>query len=159
MTFPLLGFLGWGALNSHKKYQVDVLSGATIQLKQVALGELKGELPKGHIGPHQISRLVAGGNLIGGWAHARDLIYASSLFKAYNTEKKVYETLMLAEQAGINTINIGYPTISLLQKYKKFSGSKIKVITQLAANDNSEPWAVQINKSIDAGVDIIQVQG
>jgi hypothetical protein len=53
---------------------------------------------------------VAGGNLIGGWAHARDLIYASSLFKAYNTEKKVYETLMLAEQAGISTINIGFPS-------------------------------------------------
>ncbi len=159
MTFPLLGFLGWGALNSQKKYQVDVVSGATIQVKQVALSELKGELPKGNIGPHQISRLVAGGNLIGGWAHARDLIYASSLFKAYNTEKKVYETLMLAEQAGINTINIGYPSISLLQKFKKITGSKIKVITQLAANDNDESWAVQINKSIDAGVDIIQVQG
>ena len=94
------------AFKSQRKYQADVVSGATIQVKQVALSELKGELPKGKIGNHEISRLVAGGNLIGGWAHARDLIYASSLFKAYNTEKKVYETLMLAEQAGINTINI-----------------------------------------------------
>jgi uncharacterized membrane protein YphA (DoxX/SURF4 family) len=158
-TFPLLGVLGFGAIQSRKKYETDVISGATIQLKQVALSELKGELPMGKIGNHEISRLVAGGNLIGGWAHARDLIYASSLFKAYNTEKKVYETLMLAEQAGINAINIGYPTIPMLEKYKKMTGSKMKVITQLAANDKNESWSTQINKSIDAGMDIIQVQG
>lgn len=158
-TFPLLGILGLGAIRSKNKYETDVISGATIQLKQVALSELKGELPMGKIGNHEISRLVAGGNLIGGWAHARDLIYASSLFKAYNTEKKVYETLMLAEQAGINAINIGYPTIPMLEKYKKMTGSKMKVITQLAANDKNESWSTQINKSIDAGMDIIQVQG
>jgi len=158
-SFPLLGLLGWGAFRSQKKYDIDVVSGATIQVREVALSQLKGRLPMGSIGKHQISRLVAGGNLIGGWAHARDLIYASSLFKAYNTEKKVYETLMLAEQAGINAINIGYPSIPLLEKYKKISGSNIQVITQLAANDKQESWSTQINKSIDAGVDIIQVQG
>jgi hypothetical protein len=40
--------------------------------------------------------------LIGGWAHSRDLTYVSSLFKAYNTEAKIFETLELAEQCGIN---------------------------------------------------------
>ncbi|MEZ5071598.1 MAG: hypothetical protein R2751_11675 [Bacteroidales bacterium] len=63
-------------------------------------------------------------------AHARDPIYGI-LFKAYNTEKKIYETLMLAEQAGIDTINIGFPTNALLAKYKKATGSKIKVISQV----------------------------
>lgn len=62
-------------------------------------GELKGELPVGNIGNHQISRLVLGSNLIGGWAHSRDLIYVPSLFKAYNTDKKVIETLILAEKS------------------------------------------------------------
>ena len=125
-TIPVLGAIGIGAVSNFKTYGVDVMSGATIQVKQTALNELKGELPKGKIGKHEISRLIAGGNLIGGWSHARDLIYTDTLFKAYNTEQKVYETLMLAEKAGINTINIGFPSNPLLAKYKKITGSKIK---------------------------------
>ena len=170
-TLPILGAMGWGALSNIKTYGVDVMSGATIQVKQKALNELKGELPKGKIGKHEISRMIAGGNLIGGWAHSRDLIYVSTLFKAYNTEQKVYETLMLAEQAGINTINIGFASNPLLAKYKKITGSKIKVISQVAPNLNNQKLAEvgpntdkklyfeQINKAIDFGADILQVQG
>ncbi len=158
-ALPALGLLGWGAFREQKKYGVDVMSGATIQVNQAKLSELKGDLPKGKIGAHDISRLVLGGNLIGGWAHARDLIYVSSLFKAYNNEKKVYETLMLAEKAGINTINIGFPSNPLLAKYKKLFGSKIKVISQVAPNIENGDYYEQINKAIDYGVDILQVQG
>jgi len=170
-TLPVLGALGLGAMSSFKTYGVDVMSGATIQVKQTALKDLKGELPKGKIGKHEISRMIAGGNLIGGWAHSRDLIYVSTLFKAYNTEQKVYETLMLAEQAGINTINIGFPSNPLLAKYKKMTGSKIKVISQVAPKlDNSKLSQVGpntdkklyfefIDKAIDYGADILQVQG
>jgi len=157
-TLPVLGAMGWGAIR-HASKDVDVMSGATIQLNFSSLSELKGELPKGKIGPHEISRLVAGGNLVGGWAHARDLIYVSSLFKAYNTEKKVYETLMLAEQAGINTINIGFPTNALIAKYKKATGSKIKVISQIHPDMESKNYFVNIDKAIDFGVDIVQIQG
>ena len=123
------------------------------------LGELKGTLPKGKIGDHEISRLIMGGNLIGGWAHSRDLIYVSSLFKAYNTERKIYETLILAENAGINTINIGFPTNALMAKYKRNTGSKMKVISQVAPNMEKGDWYEQINKAIDFGADILQVQG
>jgi len=157
-TLPILGAMGWGAFR-HANKQVDVMSGATIQLNFTSLAELKGELPKGKIGPHEISRLVAGGNLVGGWAHARDLIYASSLFKAYNTERKVYETLMLAEQAGVNTINIGFPTNALIAKYKKATGSKIKVISQVHPDMEKKNYFVNIDKAIDFGVDIVQIQG
>jgi len=157
-TLPILGAMGWGAFR-HADKQVDVMSGATIQLNFTSLAELKGELPKGKIGPHEISRLVAGGNLVGGWAHARDLIYASSLFKAYNTERKVYETLMLAEQAGINTINIGFPTNALIAKYKKATGSRIKVISQIHPDLEKNDYYVNIDKAIDFGVDIVQIQG
>lgn len=170
-TLPVLGAMGWGAVHNFNTYGVDVMSGATIQVKQIALNELKGELPKGKIGKHEISRLIAGGNLIGGWAHSRDLIYVSSLFKAYNTEQKVYETLRLAEQAGINTINIGFASNPLLAKYKKMTGSKIKVISQVAPHlDNKTLSKIGphtdkklyfefIDQAIDFGVDIIQVQG
>jgi uncharacterized membrane protein YphA (DoxX/SURF4 family) len=158
-TIPALGLMGWGAFTNSKKYDVDVMTGATIQVKSTALAELKGELPKGKIGKHQISRLVAGGNLIGGWAHSRDLIYVSSLFKAYNTEKKVYETLILAENAGIDTINIGFVSNPLMAKYKKATGSKIKVISQVAPNMKTGDIFEQINGAIDNGADILQIQG
>ena len=159
ISLPIFGLIGWGANRSSKLYGIDTMSGATIQINQTLLSELKGVLPKGKIGNQELSRLVAGGNLIGGWAHARDLIYAEKLFKAYNTEKKIFETLMLCEQAGINCINIGYPTWEAMAKYRKVTGSKIKVIIQVSINDGADDIYRDINESIDNGMDIIQLQG
>lgn len=158
-TLPALGVLGWGAISNYEKYGVDTLSGATIQVGGADISELKGELPKGKIGNHTISRLVLGGNLIGGWAHSRDLIYVPSLFRAYNTEKKIFETLMLAEKAGIDTINIGFPTIETMVKYRKMTGSNIKVICQVHPDMENNDYFVNIDKAIDSGMDILQVQG
>jgi uncharacterized membrane protein YphA (DoxX/SURF4 family) len=158
-SLPVLGLMGWWAAENNKKFGFDVMSGATIQLNRSALGELKGVLPKGKIGKHEISRMILGGNLIGGWAHSRDLLYVPDLFKAYNTEKKIYETLILAEEAGINTINIGFPTNALMAKYKRMTGSKITVISQVAPNMEKGDYFEQINKAMDLGADILQVQG
>jgi len=159
-TLPAaFGLMGWGALYSRDKYEVDAMSGATIQLQGSDLSQLKGKLPMGKVGKWEMSRLILGGNLIGGWAHARDLIYAENLFKAYNTEKKIFETLMLAEEAGINTINIGFPTNKLLWKYKKLTGSKIIVISQVAPNMDNGDYYEQINGAMDLGAEIIQIQG
>lgn len=158
-TLPLLGVFGWGAYESNKRYALDGMTSATIQVNQQSLSELKGKLPMGKIGNHDLSRLIMGGNLIGGWAHARDLLYAGPLFKAYNTEKKVFETLMLCEQAGINSINIGFPTISTMVKYKKLTGSKIKVIAQVGIKEDSKDIYEDVSVAIDNGMDIIQLQG
>ena len=159
-SIPILGLMGWGAFENTRRYGADVMSGATIQLKRKDLSELKGQLPFGKIGKHEISRLVMGGNLIGGWSHARDLIYADQLFKAYNSERKVYETLVLGESAGINTINIGFASNDLLRKYKKATGSKIKVISQIAADVKDESTLFnEMYKAINFGADILQIQG
>jgi hypothetical protein len=158
-ALPILGFMGWGAFRKLDAEGADVMTGASVQVKRLGLGELKGELPKGRIGGHEISRLVLGGNLIGGWAHARDLIYVSSLFKAYNTERKVYETLMLAESAGINSINIGFDSNPLMAKYKRFAGSRIRVISQVAPNMEKNDYFEEIHRAADYGADILQVQG
>jgi uncharacterized membrane protein YphA (DoxX/SURF4 family) len=158
-TIPILGAVGWMAAMNNRKYSFDVMSGETIQVKKAALGELKGKLPMGKIGKHEISRMVLGGNLIGGWAHSRDLIYVPELFKAYNTEKKIYETLILAEKAGINCINIGFPTNELIARYKKTTGSKLKVISQVHPDMQKNDYFVNIDKAIDFGVDIVQIQG
>ena len=158
-TIPALGILGVAALHDQKTYGVDTLSGATIQIGGADISELKKPVPVGKIGPHEISRLVAGGNLIGGWAHSRDLHYVPSLFRAYNTERKIFETLILLEKTGVNTINIGFPTNELMAKYKKITGSKIKVISQVAPDMEKNDYFVNIDKAIDFGVDIVQVQG
>ena len=159
VALPVLGLFGWSAYRSSKIYGTDTLSGATIQINRVALNELKGELPKGKIGNHEISRLVAGGNLIGGWAHARDLKYASQLFKAYNTEKKIFETLMLCEQAGINSINIGSSTMPTMVKYKKLTGSKIKVSVHVGIQEKNDDIFEGVKIAIDSGMDILQMHG
>jgi uncharacterized membrane protein YphA (DoxX/SURF4 family) len=159
ITIPALGLIGWGAYASGKKYEIDASSGATIRVNKLLLNELNGVLPKGKIKNTEISRLVMGGNLIGGWAHARDLIYAGSLFKAYNTEKKIIETLILCEEAGINTINIGFPTMSMMTKYRKLTGSKMKVIVQVGLDEKKEDIYDNVTQAIDNGMDIIQLQG
>ena len=159
VSLPVLGALGWGAGRTFKWYGLDGLSGATIQINRLNINELTGELPKGKIKNHEISRLIMGGNLIGGWAHARDLIYAESLFKAYNTEKKIFDTLILCEQAGINAMNIGFPTMQLLQKYKKLMGSKLNVTVQVALDKNNADIYDNVTRAIDSGMDMIQLQG
>jgi len=160
ISIPAFGLIGYGAYANSRRYGIDVMSGATIQLERKDLKELKGDLPRGKIGNHEISRLVLGGNLIGGWSHARDLLYTNQLFKAYNNERKVYETLMLSEAAGINAINIGFTSNELIRKYKKATGSKLKVITQIAADVKDESTLFNnLYEAIKFGVDIIQIQG
>jgi hypothetical protein len=78
-----------------------------------------------------ISRIMAGGNLIAGFAHARDLIYVSSWLKTYFTDEKVIETLWLCEACGINTavLRTDENTIRILEKYWK-RGGKIQWLAQ-----------------------------
>jgi len=158
-ALPVLGLFGWGAYRRTKIYGTDTLSGATIQINQVPLGELKGEIPKGKLGKHEITRLVMGGNLIAGFAHARDLIYVDKLFKAYNTEKKIFETLMLGEQAGINCISSSFTTLQAMIKYKKLTGSKLKVIVQTPLNEDGNDIFANLKAVIDGGMDIVQMHG
>ncbi len=93
-----------------------------------ALSVDPGSLPTGKIGNVTLSRLFLGGNLIGGWAHSRDLIYASTLFRAYNTEAKIFETLEIAQACGINTIQIDPRCWEPILKYKRARKDKIQTM-------------------------------
>jgi hypothetical protein len=95
------------------------------------------KMPTGKIGNLTISRMILGGNLIVGWAHSRDLIYVSKLFKAYNTEEKIFQTLALAEQHGINTILLADSLLDIINKYKKTTGGKIQTIIDFKPNENN----------------------
>ena len=135
----------------------DAISGATIKVDYKQINDLKGKLPVGKLGNLTISRMVMGCNLIGGWAHARDLIYSNTLFKAYNNERKIIETLCLAEQAGINTVFMVtqyYPTFN---KYKNIYNSKMQSICQAMLPDKD--FFSNINEAIKSHPDAIYVQG
>jgi hypothetical protein len=60
-------------------------------------------LPQGKFGQYDVSRLIIGGNLISGSAHAGELIYQSALMTHYFNTDKILETWQIAEENGINT--------------------------------------------------------
>ncbi len=115
------------------------------------------KIPTGKIGNLTISRLILGGNLIGGWAHSRDLIYVSKLFQAYNTKDKIYETLNLAEQHGVNTILLADSQLDIINKYKKDTGGKIQAIINVTPKEEN-PLA-GIDKAVDKGAETIYLHG
>ncbi len=156
-SIPVLGFFAFLVTKKHRWNQVHAITGATIQATSQKLRDLKGAVPTGKIGTYAVSRLFLGGNLIGGWAHARDLLYVSSLFKAYNTEKKIFETLTLAEKAGINTINISSSQLPLINKYKKIFGSSLQTICQI--HPTAEDLYGDANRVMENGGDLVQIQG
>jgi len=118
---------------------IDANSGATLlKFNYTELKDLKGLVPKGFISysdkegkpaQFELSRLIAGGNLIGGWAHARDLIYVSKLIKTYHTDEKVMQTLALAEKCGINALITNPQLGRVFQKYKHEFKGKMKFIS------------------------------
>ena len=108
-------------------------------------------LPMGKIGNVRISRLICGGNLISGFAHSRDLIYASSLLKNYFTDEKVIETLQICEETGINTaiLRLDDHCIRILKKYWNERGGKIQWIAQVKIKAND--LTTEAKKAIDNG--------
>jgi len=107
--------------------------------------------PAGKIGKLSISRLVCGGNLISGFAHSRDLIYVSPLLKHYFTDAKVFETLSLCEQHGMNTaiLRLDDNTVRLLKAYRKEYGSKLQWIAQVKLPEKDR--LLEIKQAIDNG--------
>jgi len=128
--------------------------------------QLAVELPVGSIGKLKISRLICGGNLINGYAHARDMIYVSSLLKHYFTDEKIMETWELCEQCGINTmistIDDPYaggndPTGRTITKYWNERGGKIQWLAQHFPGPE-DPFT-KLQMAIDAGAHGAFIQG
>lgn len=156
LTFlPFAGGFALAYAEAKKSAEVDGLTGGTIKLVHRSLTEIEGQLPMGILakGRPPVSRLIMGTNHLSGNAHARDLKYASSLFKAYNTDKKIIETYMLAEQAGINL----FFATSLLNQYRKTFGGKFQTWLNVAPTKKTVYEVV--DKAIDQGVDYLFIQG
>ena len=91
-------------------------------------------LQRGKLGKYEISRLIIGGNLISGSAHADNLLYQSALMTHYFTTEKILETWTLAEQNGINT-TLMRADPHIIEHYQKFTrerGGKLQWIAQSA---------------------------
>jgi len=119
-------------------------------------GEGGNKLPFGKIKNLKISRIFCGGNLIGGWAHSRDLMYVSSLVKAYHTDQKVFETLELAENNGINTILTNPVSDRVMNRYWNERGGKIQWISDCATGATIQEG---IKRSVDNGAHAVYIQG
>jgi hypothetical protein len=114
-------------------------------------------LPVGKIASQEFTRLILGGNLISGYAHARDLTYVADLMKNYTTRRKIMETLELAETHGINAVNLAIwdDTSFLRQHWQR--GGKIKLIAQ--ANPTEQGELDQFKQAVDLGAAAVHVQG
>ena len=146
-------------LSHEERDLVDAFSGASRKpLDLKSLADLKGQVPSGTIRGKQVSRILLGGNIICGFAHSRDLIYVSSLVRAYHTPDKIFETLMLAEKCGINTI-LTHPSIAdAINLYWKRYGGKIQFLADCGWMEGTDTLGA-IDYAIDHGASICYLQG
>ncbi len=95
-------------------------------------------MPMGKIGNLNVSRIFAGGNLISGFAHSRDLMYVSSLLNSYFTDEKVMETFEMCEEMGINTaiLRLDDHCIRIINKYWNERGGKLQWIAQVKMKES-----------------------
>jgi len=107
-------------------------------------------LSAGRIGKVKISRIICGGNLIGGFAHSRDLLYVSSLLNHDFTDEKIIETLQICEENGINTIITSPDSAELLKKYREERGGQIQWIAQ--CRPKTDDLTSDVKKAIDAEI-------
>jgi hypothetical protein len=142
---------GWNSYEEANLSQIDAMSQASMKtVSASSLDDLKALAPKGSIGDVQLSRLICGGNLISGFAHARDLIYVSPLLKSYFNDEKVIETLWLCESSGINTaiLRTDDDTIRIMKEYWR-RGGKIQWLAQTYPKE--EDISGNINRALDTG--------
>jgi len=192
-TVPFLGAVAYGALarrrmdSLEEQNLVDASSGATQRFvrkimagsDRVALqdlkgrefteetSQLKGTIPRGKLGNINCSKLILGGNLLSGYVHSRDLIYVSSLVLHYHQKDRIFRTLMLAEQSGVNTLLSNPVVMPLMEEYWKEGYGKIQFITDCAGLDYSNgvrPMDFQaymdlVKDAIDRGADSCYIQG
>jgi hypothetical protein len=147
-NFLKKSIMGTAAVTSALSLEEQALLAAIDKRNEPPAGSVKG-LPAGRIGKIEISRIICGGNLIGGYAHSRDLTYVSALLKHYFTDEKIIETLQICEDNGIDTIITGTGSAELLKKYREERGGQIQWIAQCVAQ--TDDLTGDVKKAIDAG--------
>jgi len=139
-----------------KKPKVDAVTSATIKRFHFhKLEDLKGQVPHVKLGKLELSRLILGGNHIGGWAHARDLVYVDALVKQYHHKWKIFETFALAERCGINAFLTNPVLCEVIAEYWWRKLGKIQFISDCGGSSIE----AGIKTSIDAGAAACYIHG
>jgi hypothetical protein len=154
---PLLTFYGrtFGKSETGSRPEINLPDKATYDSGQAK--EVKGKLPHGNLGNLSISRMILGCNTITAASHSRDLVYTNSLFRAYNTEEKIIQTLKIAEDSGVNTFVLIPETYQVLNKYRNQYKSEMKTICM--ARIPADDFFADIQLSIDSGADAVYIHG
>jgi len=118
-----------------------------------------GSMPMGKLGNLQVSRLIAGHNLVGATAHSRDLIYVSQLLRAYFTDDKILDTYKKYEEAGINTafLRVEARQLKLAKRYREECGGKLQWVAQLVINEKD--LTHDLDLAMELGVQAAYVRG
>ena len=136
-----------------KDVEIDALSGASrTHTNWAKYADLKKPMATETIKGVDFSRIILGGNLVNGFAHARDLIYASDLVKAYHTRDKVFATFKMAEACGINAYSSGPSNIGIMNDYWENADGTLHFIVQSRALDDALDC-------LDKGATAVYIQG
>lgn len=81
------------------------------------------------IGGVELSRLILGGNMIGGWAHCRDMHFYDKLVKAYFADERIFRNFRIAEACGVNTILTNPALMRVINRYWREEGGRIQFIS------------------------------
>lgn len=157
-VFAVLKKMGWESYEEQNLTEnIDAVSSETLKnYTYSGLKDLKGKLPQSYINDLKLSRVILGGNLIGGWAHARDLIYVSKLVKSYHTKEKIFQTFLLAEKCGINCFLTNPVLCQIINEYWKNNIGNIQFISDCSYMGDLMKG---IKISIDNGAHSCYVQG
>jgi hypothetical protein len=162
----VLGAAGIGAAYSsiEENILLAAIEDGTAEASQGKPGKPKTDIPPGALACGKIagvslSRLFIGGNLIGGWAHSRDLMYASKLFTSYNTEAKIFETLELCQACGINTIQIDPRCWDPVLKYNGHHDTKIQTMVCIPLTADKTKMNEEIKRQVDLGATMLYSHG
>ena len=158
-VLALLKKIGWESWEEKVLASKDfaAVTGATAKAFNFSsLSDLKEKIPYGRIGDLKLSKMILGGNLIGGWAHSRDLIYVSKLVKSYHTREKIFETFSLAEKCGVNAI-LTNPILShVINDYRRRNIGNIQFLSDSSYNGD---LITGIKMSVDYGACSCYVHG
>ncbi len=192
-TLPFMGAVVYGAIRRtrmesfEEQNLVDASTGATERfVRQIQAGsdnlalkdlkgkkfteetaKLQGNLPNGFLGTLESSKLILGGNLLSGYVHSRDLIYVSSLVLHYHQKDRIFRTLMLAEQSGVNTLLSNPVVMPIMREYWDEGYGNIQFISDCAGleyTNGPQPMDFQkyldiVKNAIDNGIHAGYIQG
>ena len=151
-SLPVVGSLLYSSAKGKSKEKVDAVTSPTYitrsdkleyaRLKDLDLNDPKivvkqKKMPVGKIGNLTLGRLISGSNLISMNMHARDLGYVRDLAAHYNTEERIFMTLKLCEEYGINSIILKNHNFRQfrLSKYWDEWGGRMKWLADVITTD------------------------